>query len=270
MAHTLEDAVAMEQICRQHAVRFCYGSSYRHLPAVAAARRLIAEGAIGAVRLLVEEVVTGEGAWSFQPLSATHYPSGGPGGGGYGLVDHGIHMLDILPWLCGSSIATLFGRGDRTGSAARPEFALLGLASGALGVLLYDGSTWPLELPAEGLFSEGRAWVDGRGWVGAERLWDPHPGNIRVYGSKGSLRIYHYANRLFFSRDGSVCEYELPPGATPAHFGAQMRHFCQELDEDADPSCGAPAGIQTLTALFAIYDSEKSGAWQAVSRPPPG
>lgn len=265
MAHTLEDAFEMERVCRQHAVRFCYGSSYRHLPAVAAAHRLIAEGAIGSVRLLVEEVVTGEGESSFQPLSAIHYPSGGPGGGGYGLVDHGIHMLDILPWLCDSSVATLFGRGDRTGAAARPEFALLGLASGALGVLLYDGSTWPLELPAEGLFSEGRAWVDRRGWVGPEGLCDPHPGNIRVYGSKGSLRIYYYANRLFLSRDGSLSEYELPRGTTPEHFGTQMRHFCHELDGDVEPSCGAPAGIQTLAALFAIYDSEKRGMWQTIS-----
>jgi len=270
MAHTLEDAYAMEHACRQHSVRFCYGSSYRHLPAVIEARRLIAEGSIGAVRLLVEEVITGEGESSFRPLSATHYPVGGPGGGGYGLVDHGIHMLDILPWLCDSSIATLNGRGDRTGAPARPEFALLGLTNGALGVLLYDGSTWPLELPSEGLFSEGREWVDRRGWVGSRGLWDAHPGNIRVYGSKGSLRIYHYANRLLLSRDGGLRECELPRRATPAHFGAQMHQFCQELDAGADPSCGSAAGIRTLQALFAIYDSETSGTWQTISLPPRG
>ena len=206
MAHTLEDAFAMEHACRQHGVQFCYGSSYRHLPALKEARRLIAEGAIGSVRLLVEEVITGEGESCFQPLSATHYPIGGPGGGGYGLVDHGIHMLDILPWLCDCSIAGVFGRGDRTGAAARPEFALLGLSSGALGVLLYDGSTWPLDLPSEGFFSEAREWIDQRGWVGPRGAWDPHPGNIRVYGSKGSLRIYHYANRLLLNRSGCLRE----------------------------------------------------------------
>jgi predicted dehydrogenase len=268
MAHTLEDASAMEDACRRHSVRFCYGSSYRYLPALIEARRLIAQGAIGTVRLLVEEVITGEGASSFQPLSTTHYPTGGPGGGGYGLVDHGIHMLDVLPWLCDGSIATVFGRGDRTGATARPEFAILGLTGGALGVLLYDGSTWPLELPAEGVFSEGRQWIDRRGWVGPRGLWNPHPGSIRVYGSKGALRIYHYANRLLLSNDGGMRDCELPRGATPAHFGAQMRHFCQELDDGADPSCGAGAGIQTLTALFAIYDSEKRGTWQSISRPP--
>lgn len=264
MAHTLQDAFAMEQACRQHAVQFHYGSSYRHLPAVMEARRLIMEGAIGTVRLLAEEVITGEGESSFVPLSATHYPTGGPGGGGYGLVDHGIHMLDILPWLCGSSISTVFGRGDRTGATARPEFAILGLTSGAMGMLLYDGSTWPLELPAEGLFSEGREWIDQRGWAGPPGFWDAHPGNIRVYGSKGSLRIYHYPNRLLVNQGSGLREHELPRGATPAHFGAQMRHFCQELDNGTDPSCGTGTGIQALAVLLAVYESERSGAWQAI------
>jgi UDP-N-acetyl-2-amino-2-deoxyglucuronate dehydrogenase len=268
MAHTMEDALAIERACRRYGVRFCYGSSYRHLPALTEARRLIAEGALGAVRLLVEEVVTGAGESSFRPLSATHYPIGGPGGGGYGLVDHGIHMLDVLPWLCDSSIATVFGRGDRSGAVARPEFAMLGLANGALGVLLYDGSTWPLELPPEGLFSEAREWIDRRGWVGPRGCWDPHPGNIRVYGGNGSLRIYHYANRLLLNCGRGVRECELSRGATPAHFGAQMRRFCQELDDDAEPSCGAGTGIRALAALCAVYDSEKSGAWQAIPAPP--
>jgi len=262
MAHTLQDALAMEHVCRQYAVRFCYGSSYRHLPAIVEARRLIGEGAIGTVRLVVEEILTGEGAAAFRPLSPIHYPIGGPGGGGYGLVDHGIHMLDILPWLCGSSISAVFGRGDRTGAVARPEFALLALASGTLAVLLYDGSTRPLELPAEGLFSQAREWLDQRGWVGVRGRWDAHPGNIRVYGNEGSLRIYHYANRLLINRAGALAECELPPGAAPAHFGTQMLRFCQELDEGADPSCGTKAGIQALAALTAIYASEQSGAWQ--------
>lgn len=268
MAHTLEDALAMERACRLHAVKFRYGSSYRHLPAVMEARRLIAEGSIGTVRLIVEEVITGEGEASFRPLSPAHYPTGGPGGGGYGLVDHGIHMLDILPWLCGSSVSAVFGRGDRTGAAARPEFAILGLAGGALAVLLYDGSTWPLELPAEGLFSEAAEWIDQRGWMGPRGCWDAHPGNIRVYGSKGSLRVYHYANRLFVNQGGGVREHKLSRGATPMHFGAQMRHFCRELDDGGDPSCGAETGIRALAVLLAIYASEQSGVWAAIPPSP--
>ncbi len=265
MAHTLEDALAMHRSCVSHGVQFCYGSSYRHLPAVREARRIIAAGEIGKVRLMVEQVLTGRGEAEYRPLSEAHYPIGGPGGGGYGLVDHGIHMLDVMPWLCGSAVTAALGRGDRSGDCARPEFAMLTLQSGALGVLVYDGSTWPLELPAEGLFSEGRDWVDQRGWVGPRGQWDAHPGSIRVYGSTGSLRICHYVNRLFINRREGLHQLELPHEATPAHFGVQMRHFCAELDVGTVPSCGAVTGIQTLATLFAIYASERSGGWQSLS-----
>lgn len=269
MAHTLEDALAMERACAQNGVQFCYGSSYRHLPALEEARRIIGAAEIGAVRLLVEEVITGEGASAYRALSPAHYPVGGPGGGGYGMVDHGIHMLDVFPWLCASSIACVLGRGDRSGQDARPEFGILTLTGGALGVLLYDGSTWPLELPAEGLFSQGREWIDQRGWVGPRDSWDAHPGNIRVYGTRGSLRIYHYANRLFRSQGGKLAELRLPPGATPTHFGAQMQQFCEALDTGTAPVSGARNGIRALAALFAIYESEKTGTWQPVSAPAP-
>jgi len=269
MAHTLEDAFAMEKACARHGIQFCYGSSYRHLPALKEARRLIEAGEIGSVRLLVEEVITGDGASAYRPLPPTHYPVGGPGGGGYGMVDHGIHMLDILPWLCASSIASVFGRGDRSGENARPEFGILALDGGPLGMLIYDGSTWPLELPSEGLFSEAREWIDQRGWVGSRGCWDAHPANIRVYGSRGSLRIYHYANRLFRSQGNKIQEHRLPPGTTPTHFGAQLKHFCEELDAGKPPSSGARNGIRTLAALFAIYASEKTGSWQSVNASAP-
>jgi predicted dehydrogenase len=109
MALSLEDSAAMLKACNRAGVQFFYGSSYRHLPTIIEARRLIREGAVGTVRMILEEVITGEGADRYQPLSDAHYPEGGPGGGGYGLVDHGIHMLDIFPWLCDSPIVAVFG-----------------------------------------------------------------------------------------------------------------------------------------------------------------
>ena len=172
MAVTVEDANAMADACARAQVQFFYGSSYRYLPAVQEARTLIMAGAIGTVRLVIEEVLGGEGADLYRPLSASHYPTGGPGGGGYGLVDHGIHMLDIIPWLCNSTISAVLGRGDRTGSAPRAELALLETQSGATGVLVYDSCTRPAALPSAGMFSEGRKWIDGHGWTGEAGEWD--------------------------------------------------------------------------------------------------
>jgi predicted dehydrogenase len=264
MAVTLEDALAMRRACDEAGVNFFYGSSYRYLPAVRAAKALIQSGTIGAVRLIVEQSLGGAGAQAYRELSATHYPEGGPGGGGYGLVDHGIHMLDVFPWLCDTSISTVFGRGDRTGNPARPEFALLNLANGATGALLYDGSTRPAQLPGEGVFSSGQQWLEGRGWMGDSNAWDSQAGSIQVYGSEGTLRLFHYANKLYVNRDGSFREHPLPHGTTPWHFGFQLEDFWKSLQRKQAPPISAADGIRALAALLAIYKSEAQGSWQQV------
>ena len=265
LAVSLNDAQAIVRVCRDSRVELCYGSSYRHLPGVIAAKGIIDSGSIGAVRLVVEQMVGGCGAESYRALSPAHYPLGGPGGGGYGLVDHGIHMLDIFPWLCGSALDLVLGNGDRTGAPARPEFALLRMTNGALGQLLYDQSTWPSHLPAEGVFSEGKRWVDGRGWVGEAGGWEAGAGHISVFGDRGSLRIYHYANQLLVNRGAGPESVELSSQTTPWHFGTQMRAFCADLDAGRAPACGGNEALGALRALRALYRSQSTGCWQAVS-----
>ncbi len=264
MAVTLEDARAMAAACRAAKVSFFYGSSYRFLPAVVEARRRISAGEIGAIRLILEQVLGGDGAAAYRAMSTEHYPQGGPGGGGYGLVDHGIHMLDVFPWLCGSPINAVFGRGDRSGAPARPELAWVGLACGAQGVLIYDQSSRWLDLPAEGTFSGARSWIESRGWTGDSGAWDAHPGQIRVFGSTGALRIFHYANRLFVNRSGQMEALQLPDTTTPWHFGAQLRRFCENIERGEEPASSADDGIRALQALLAIYESEQTGAWRSV------
>lgn len=264
LAVTLEDARAMAEACRRAGVQLFYGSSYRFLPAIEEARKQIAARAIGEVRLIVEQVLTGEGSSAYRPMSEQHYPLGGPGGGGYGLVDHGIHMLDIFPWLCGSRIDRVLGRGDRTGAAALPEFALMTLECGAFGVLLYDQSTRAVELPGVGLFSEAREWVAGRGWVGESGKWDPHPREIAVYGSEGALRVFPYANKLLINRSGGLQSIPLRGQTTPWHFGTQLREFCRTLDAGEAPRTSAEDGILALKALLSVYESEATGRWQSI------
>lgn len=265
MAVTLDDAHAMTGACERARVAFFYGSSCRYLPAMIEARRLIAAGAIGTVRLITEQTIGGRGSESFTPMSALHYPDGGPGGGGYGLVDHGIHMLDIFPWLCGSPISAVLGRGDRTGAPPEPEFAIMTFASGGLGTLLYDGSSYPTELAPEGAYSQARQWLDERGWIGETGQWESAPGTLRVYGSAGSLRIHHYANKLFLTNRHGSREIHISYGTAPWHFGAQMAAFLDSLIHDRPPPISAADGLRALSALLAVYASEKCGQWQLLA-----
>jgi UDP-N-acetyl-2-amino-2-deoxyglucuronate dehydrogenase len=264
MAVTLEDALAMKSACDAAEVQFYYGASYRHLPALQRARFLIGDGAIGVVRLIVEQLIGGEGAAAFRPLSSEHYPEGGPGGGGYGMMDHGIHLFDVMPWLCGSPVTWVFGSGDRTGVAPKPEFAFLQMASGASGVVSYFGSTYPTDLPWEGVFNAGKHWVDGRGWIGDEGSWDQGAASIRVYGTQGSLRIFHYANKLFHISDAGLHECAVAGHHAPWHFGAQMRSCCESLSGNNPPAASGEDGIAALRVMHALYASEKSGCRQNV------
>lgn len=261
IANRVEDATAMKEVCARHGVQFMYGSSYRYLPAVMQARELIADGIIGRVRLIEERGVVGRGAANFVPMSAAHYPEGTPGGGGFGLFDHGVHLLDIFPWLLGSPVRRVLGRGNYTGRAMEPEFALLEHECGALGMLTYDESTVSSDLPWEGLFSHGHSWVHGEGFVGAVGEWTPGASFIRVHGTLGALRIFHYANRLFLALPGGVRELTVPAGAAPEHFGRQLRAFIHALDHSQPAPSSIDLGIDALSTLLSIYRSAETQCW---------
>lgn len=255
MAVELEDARAMDAACVAGKVKFFYGSSYRYLPTLLEAKRIIARGEIGRVRLIFEQIIGGAGTAAYRPLSDIHFPKGGPGGGSLGLVDHGIHMLDIFPWLCDTSVVSVFGRGDWSGQAAAPEFAFMQMGSGAVGMLAYDNSTFPAELPTEGVFSAARQWIDGRGWMGETGAWESPPDSIRIHGSDGSIRIFHYANKLFINNGAGTREIEVSSGTTPWHFAAQLDQFCHNVRQDEPPTVSAVDGIKALHVLRKIYES---------------
>jgi predicted dehydrogenase len=264
IANRVEDAVAMRDACERHGVQFMYGSSYRFLPAVIKARELIASGAIGKVRSIEERGITGSGADKFKPMSSGHYPDGMPGGGGFGLFDHGIHLLDIFPWIIGSPIRRALGRGNYTGRPMEPEFAIVEHESGAIGMLSYDESTVASELPWEGVFSRGRNWKDGIGFAGDTGEWTHAASCIRVHGTQGALRLFHYANRLFLCRPGETREIDVPGDAAPEHFGRQLASFVEAIGASRASPMGAGIGIEALKILLAVYRSAETNGWVAV------
>jgi len=171
-----------------------------------------------------------------------------------GLVDHGIHLIDIAPWLIGSEVVSVFGRGNMSGAEPSPEFLVMFMANGATGHLLYDDATYGAALPTEGIFSWGRAWgIDGS--VGAERSWHPHPWSIAVYGTRGALRIFHYANQLFLTTSAGQEQVRVADVAAPGHFALQMDAFAEAIRTGAQPPVAGADGLRALTVLLAAYES---------------
>ncbi len=109
------------------------------------------------------------------------------------------------------------------------------------------------------------------GWTGAAGWVRPDNGRVlqgtlRVYGSAGSLRIHHYANKLFLTDRNGCREVHTSYGTAPWHFGAQLAAFLDSLIHDKPPPISADDGLRALTALLAAYVSERCGQWQTVAR----
>jgi len=247
MALTMEDARSMVEKCRREGVKLCYGETYRFLPACRRAKEMIGEGVIGDLLLLTEDIVGGRGPEGF---SFYHiYSDGAPGSGGLGLMDHGIHLVDAFRWLAGSPVEWVFGRGNRAGRPPSTEFLTMEFGSGAIGQLVYNEVTYPSDMPYEGIFSWGAYWAGGK------PVWDPHPRDFRVHGTRGALRVFPYANKMFLFSEDRQEQVRLRDRPHPQHFGLQIESFARSVLSDEEPEVTGVDGLKALQIILAAYES---------------
>lgn len=265
LAVTVADAKAMTAACQKAGVKLFYGASYRYLPAIIKARELISSGAIGDVLILREQEVGGNGPEMLKRKGFEHYPSGGPGGSDMGLMDHGIHLVDTFCWLMNTPVTSVIGRGNISGEKPGTEYALMVFANGAHGQLLYNDGTYATDLPQEGIFSWGSGW-DHSGYYPPGQ-WCTHPGCIHVHGTKGALRIFHYANALFLITAQGVEQIKLDDQAAPHHFARQMEAFAANIRAGTPAETPASDGLHALTVIEGIYKSQKSGQVSPLTLP---
>jgi predicted dehydrogenase len=251
IALSAEAAQRMIDVTGKAGVQLFYGSSYRHLPAIQAARRIILAGEIGQVRLMREQSIGGNGLEKMQLMHASHYPVGGPGGFAMGLADHGIHLMDVMGWMMDATVISTTGSGNRSGSAADPEFMLMRFSNGASGHLLYDEGTFATELPGEGALSAGDGW-DADGFVAAG-TWTRFPSWIHVYGTTGALRIGHYVNELVRIDQNGLTRVTLQGRPSPWHFAAQIDQFADDILNERPASTPASVGMAALRGLLSVY-----------------
>lgn len=252
MAVTLEDAEAMVACCCNARVPLFYGSCYRYLPALKKARALIQAGAIGEVQLLTEQLIGGHGKAAYQELAPIHYPLGGPGGPGMGLVDHGVHLIDVMPWLMDTHIVSSQGVGHISGDPASTEFMVMQMSNGAVGHLLYNAATYSGGLPNEGMFSGGQGWLADAS-VAEVGGWESEPGSISVYGSEGMLRIFHYTNALFINKGEGPKQVRLTGRPAFGHFATQLEDVRETIINKREPSVTGDDGMRALSALLEVY-----------------
>lgn len=251
LAPTLADGSAIVEACAAAGVRLFYGSCFRYLPAVAEAYRLIRSGAIGDILLMTEQVIGGRGFDAYTELGPVHYPADGIGGSGMGLVDHGIHLIDLFNWFTGQQPHHCEGRIQISGAPPVTEYATLHYPGGAIGQLTYSSATFATSLPAEGLFSQGQGWRSD-GSISQPGGWESPAGSIQIHGTRGALRIFHYANALFQSDVSGL--RQLPLHGRPAfgHFATQLEACIAAIREGTPPAISGEDGLNALQVLSRI------------------
>jgi UDP-N-acetyl-2-amino-2-deoxyglucuronate dehydrogenase len=252
LAVTLADGEAMIAACQQAGVKLFYGSCYRYLPAIRKAFELIRQGAIGRLQMMSEQLLGGQGLAGYSQLGSIHYPLGGPGGAGMGLVDHGIHLIDIFSWFGGAAPERVLGTGQISGAPPQSEFLAMFFPGGAVGHLLYNAATYSTALPNEGMFSGGQGWLTD-GSITSAGAWENEPGSISVYGTEGSLRIFHYTNALFLNTGTGPRRVELDGRPAFGHFATQFEDCMRSVRTGTPPSVGGEVGLQALRVLLSVY-----------------
>jgi predicted dehydrogenase len=175
-----------------------------------------------------------------------------------GLVDHGIHLIDMFMWLTGSPVESVIGRGNYSGEPPAAEYVTMRLQNGAVGQLVYNEATIPCEMPYEGIFSWGGSWdINYNLTLGGG--WDAQPQNFRVYGTKGALRVFHYANKLFLFEDEKREQIRVPDRPMPGNFALQMESFARAILEKRSPEVTGQDGLRALEAALAAYQSHETG-----------
>ncbi|TFC53772.1 MULTISPECIES: Gfo/Idh/MocA family protein [unclassified Cryobacterium] len=140
LANSVAEAVAMadaaEQAAQSGVLSMC-GFSYRRTPALALARRFIAEGRLGAIRHVRADYLQD---WLSDPAAPLSWRLDKAKAGSGALGDIGAHSIDTAQWLTGESItevsATL-----RTFVTERPQ---RGAAAGLGGVADPDAARGPV------------------------------------------------------------------------------------------------------------------------------
>lgn len=254
LATTLEDGQAIIDKCRQEGVKLYYGASYRTLTANVTAREMIRNGDLGEISMALELVVAGEGLDSYQECGPHHYPAGTPGGSGLGVIDHGIHLIDLFCWYLDTEVNSVFGRGNISGETPASEHVTVTYKNGAVVHLIANAISFSAQLPTEGVFRWGGSWnPDGN--LSLEPSWDSNPLSFQIHGSKGALKVFPYAEQLIYFAKDTIKPIRVESNPMPGNFSRQMESFVDSLINDKEPAVSGEDGMRALKIILAAYES---------------
>jgi predicted dehydrogenase len=280
LANTVDEARAMVAAASRAAaqgVRSMVGYSYRRVPAVALARRLVEQGRIGEIRHVRAQYLQD---WIVDPEFPLVWRLQRSAAGSGALGDIGAHIVDMAQYLTGdlltgvSALTETFVRERPLPSASSGLAASGGAERGTVDV---DDAALFLGRFAGGAVASFEATRFATGRKNALR--------IELNGSRGSLAFdQERMNELEFYSDGDpdtdgfrriqVTEPTHPYVGSwwpPGHglgyehsFSHQVVDLVRDIGEGRDPAPSFADGLRVQLVLDAVERSAAAGSWQEV------
>ena len=282
LANSVEEAVAMTEaaeVAARRGVRSMVGFTYRRVPAIALARRLVQEGRIGTIRHVRAQYLQD---WITDPEFPLVWRLRKDDAGSGALGDIGAHIVDLTKYITGQSLASVTAMME-TFVSERPLPSGASGLSGTSGtergqVTVDDAALW-LGRMSEGAVASYEATRFATGRKNAIL--------IEINGSEGSLAFdFESMNELSFydAREDSVTagfrrilatepehpyiDAWWPPGHLLGYehaFTHQVVDLVTAIAKNEDPTPSFADGLQVQRVLAAVEASATSAAWARVS-----
>jgi predicted dehydrogenase len=239
IAHTLEDAMAIEAVVRSTGLVFAVGHSARRLAGHRTIKRWLDDGKLGQVSL-VETNFSNERGLELTEDTWRYYASKSPGGT---LIQLGVHHADNLQYLLGPVVSVNANIKKLYTKSEVPD-AVMVICEFADGVLGYLGCGWA----SPGVYSMNVLGTKANLFYDLDFThWD-----------ESHLADKYSTLRSQFYGESERQTVELPPSDM---FREQLDEFALAIRGEADVEVGAAEAVRALAVVRGALDSsERNGS----------
>jgi predicted dehydrogenase len=281
LANSVAEAEAMTAAAdraSEHGVRAMVGFTYRRVPAIALARRLVAEGRLGEVRHVRAQYLQD---WLIDPDAPLSWRLDKAKAGSGALGDIGAHVVDLTQHILGESIREVSGQLEtfvKERPVAEISSGLSGTAGTARGPVTVDDAAVFLARFGGGALGVFEATRFATGRKNAIR--------IEINGSLGSVAFDFEDMNVLHFHDATIDDLEggfrrivvtepghpwvsgwWPPGHGLGYehgFTHQVVDLVTALAEGTQPEPSFADGLQVQRVLAAVETSSDTRSWQEV------
>ncbi|RPJ21050.1 MAG: gfo/Idh/MocA family oxidoreductase [Chloroflexi bacterium] len=238
IATTLEDAQAVVAACEKAGVLLMTAFPMRFSAPLLEMKARLDQGDFGDVYCFngtnQGELPTKHRTWFVDPELA----------GGGAIMDHTVHLVDIMRWFTGSEVETMYARSNRIFHAEE-----VGVETGALEMLTFENGAFAT---IDASWSRPQYWPT---WGGLTFEMVTQRGTVVVDAFRQNLNVYrHEWQRSNWSYWGSDMNH------------AMLSEFAAAIRENRAPRVTGVDGLRAVEATLAAYESDRTGQTVQVKR----